>query len=199
MDPISVKYQLARTLDALGELRGDNAALAEAISIYQTISKEVVTRSANLDVAKLQTDYGNALRKLGERESGTTRLEEAIRLLQNPAGVSNVSPSTWAENRRSLAFALARLGERKSGVENLEKAVSTYREILAKDSQIAPLDWAMTQNNLGTALQKLGGRESGTERLVEAITAYHEAFANAPESVCRSTGRRRRTTSAMPF
>ena len=54
---------------------GDNAALHEAIAVYG----EALRRAPReLDWARTQNNLGNALRTLGERESGTARLEEAV-------------------------------------------------------------------------------------------------------------------------
>jgi tetratricopeptide (TPR) repeat protein len=57
---------------------GDNAALAEAIDIYRQCLALAPRSERPLDWTMTQNNLGNALQALGERESGTTRLEEAV-------------------------------------------------------------------------------------------------------------------------
>ena len=76
-----------------------------------------------------QNNLGNALQALGERESGTARLEEAVAvyraaLEERPRGRV---PLEWAETQNNLGIALMTLGERESGTARLEEAVVAYR------------------------------------------------------------------------
>lgn len=122
---------------------------------------------------------GATLQTLGERESGTTRLEQAIAaycgaLKERPR---ERVPLDWAMTQNNFGTALAMLGERKSGTARLEEAVTAFRAALEEQTQArVPLDWATTQNNLGNALLTLGERESGTARLEEAVAAYRAAL-----------------------
>ena len=102
-----------------------------------------------------ENNLGNALSILGERESGTAKLEESRRRLSGGAeeGTRERVPLYWAETQNNLGNALRRLGERESGTAKLEEAVAAYREALKESTrERVPLDWAMTQNNLGNAL-----------------------------------------------
>ena len=95
-------------------------------------------------------------RSLGERESGTARLEEAVAAYR--AALKEWTrervPLDWAMTQNNLGNALRRLGERESGTARLEEAVAAYRAALKERTrERVPLDWAMTQNNLGNALQ----------------------------------------------
>ena len=108
------------------------------------------------DWAMTQNNLGNALRTLGERESGTARLEEAVAAYR--AALEEWTrervPLDWAMTQNNLGNALWTLGERESGTARLEEAVAAYRAALEEwTRERVPLDWAMTQNNLGTALQ----------------------------------------------
>jgi tetratricopeptide (TPR) repeat protein len=131
--------------------------------------------------AEAQTNLGNALTTLGEREgeSGTALLEEAVAAFR-AALVEYTrarAPLQWAATQNNLGNALTALGERESGLVRLEEAVAAYRAALEEYTQIgAPLERAATQNNLGTALATLGERESGTARLEEAVAAYRAAL-----------------------
>ena len=124
-------------------------------------------------------DLGNALWTLGERESGTARLEEAVIAFR--AALEEYTrkrvPLGWAVTQNNLGNALQTLGARESGTARLEEAVTAFRAALEERSrERVPLDWAATQNNLGTALWTLGARESGTARLEEAVTAFRAAL-----------------------
>ena len=126
-----------------------------------------------------QNNLGNALETLGERESGTARLEEAVAAYREALKECTRErvPLDWAMTQNNLGTALGTLGERESGTARLEEAVAAYREALKEYTrERVPLDWAMTQNNLGNALGTLGERESGTARLEEAVAAYREAL-----------------------
>ena len=112
---------------------------------------------------------------LGERESGTARLEEAVAAYRAALEERTRErvPLDWATTQNNLGNALRTLGERESGTARLEEAVAAYRAALEERTrERVPLDWAMTQNNLGNALSALGERESGTARLEEAVAAY---------------------------
>ncbi len=124
-------------------------------------------------------DLGTALAMLGERESGTARLEEAVAVYRAALEerTRDGAPLDWARTQMRLGNALATLGERESGTARLEEAVAAYRAALEEwTRERVPLDWARTQMNLGAALRALGERESGTARLEEAVAAYRAAL-----------------------
>ncbi|MEX0284073.1 MAG: tetratricopeptide repeat protein [Paracoccaceae bacterium] len=124
-------------------------------------------------------DKGVALWTLGQRESGTARLEQAVTAFRATLEewTRDRVPLDWAGTQNNLGNALESLGERESGTARLEQAVTAYRAALQEQTQDrVPLDWATTQNNLGTALQSLGERTSSTARLEEAVTAYRAAL-----------------------
>ena len=122
---------------------------------------------------------GNPLATLGERESGTARLEQAVEayraaLLER---TRERAPLDWAMTQNNLGNALQTLGERESGTARLEQAVEAYRAALLEYTrERVPLHWATTQNNLGNALWTLGARESGIARLEQAVEAYRAAL-----------------------
>ena len=129
--------------------------------------------------APLYAALGIALTALGERESGTERLEQAVKA--HRAALEERTrervPLDWAATQNSLGSTLAILGERESGTERLEQAVKAYRAALEERiRKRVPLDWAATQSNLGVALFTLGERESGTERLEQAVKAHRAAL-----------------------
>jgi exonuclease VII small subunit len=130
--------------------------------------------------SRSKPNLGNALSVLGERESGTARLEEAVAAYRDDALKERTHervPLQWAMTQVNLGTALEVLGERESGTAKLEEAVAAYRDALKERTrERVPLDWAVTQIHLGNALQTLGERESGTARLEEAVSAYRDAL-----------------------
>jgi Tetratricopeptide repeat len=74
-----------------------------------------------LDWAMTQNNFGNALARLGERESGTAHLEEAAaayRLALEERTRDRV-PLDWAQTQNNLGLTLEALGERESGTAHL--------------------------------------------------------------------------------
>jgi tetratricopeptide (TPR) repeat protein len=118
---------------------------------------------------------GTALLTLGERESGTAHLEEAVASfrLSLEEYPRNRVPLEWAATQNGLGGALESLGDRESGTARLEEAVAAFRlalEECPRDRE--PLRWAKTQRDLGDTLLMLGERESGTAHLDEAVAAF---------------------------
>ena len=99
---------------------------------------------------------------LGERASGTARLEQAVVAYAEALKERTRErvPLDWAATQHNLGAALTTLGERASGTARLEQAVVAYTEALKERTrERVPLDWATTQHNLDRAIQIL--RERG--------------------------------------
>jgi tetratricopeptide (TPR) repeat protein len=159
-----------------GRDKGLNLSLEVAIALARRMLETAATPDERGAAGNL---LGNALSTLGERESGTARLEEAVTAYRDALKeyTSERVPLDWAMTQNNLGNALWTLGARESGTARLEQAVTAYRDALKERTrERVPLDWATTQNNLGTALSTLGERESGTARLEEAVTAYRDAL-----------------------
>jgi tetratricopeptide (TPR) repeat protein len=62
----------------LGDQRGDNDKLRDAIEHYERILANPQCQADQGFLSITQNNLGNALTSLGERESGTARLEEAV-------------------------------------------------------------------------------------------------------------------------
>jgi hypothetical protein len=85
-----------------GQTRGDNAALLVTIAVYREALKEMTRERVPLDWAMTQTNLGAALWRLGERESGTARLEEAVSAFDACLTVTETAwPEEWAQQVRS--------------------------------------------------------------------------------------------------
>jgi tetratricopeptide (TPR) repeat protein len=134
-------------------------------------------------------NLGTALLRLGERESGTARLEEAIAADRAALEVSTRDrvPLDWAATQNNLGLALTRLGERESGTAHLEQAVAAFRAALAEQTrERVPLDWAGSTGNQGIALMLLADRlgdaskeQSAVQQIEVAIVTMRDG-GNAP-------------------
>jgi tetratricopeptide (TPR) repeat protein len=71
-----------------------------------------------------QYNLGNVLRSLGDRESGTTRLEEAVAAYRAALEVytREAMPTQWATAQNNLAGVLKILGERERNMSRLQEA-----------------------------------------------------------------------------
>jgi hypothetical protein len=98
------------------------------------VALELATRDrVPLDWAKTQSNLGIALWRLGERERGTTRLEEAV--AAHRAALEQMTRERalldWAMAQNNLGRALWTLGQREGGTARLEEAITAYRAALA--------------------------------------------------------------------
>jgi tetratricopeptide (TPR) repeat protein len=168
---------VADRLDQLNRLDGEAAGdLEREILLLRELLTVLPEGSPR---AAIQYNLGNALRKLGERERSTTRLEEAV--LACRAALQEYTyeraPVEWAAAQNNLGAALRALGEREGGTAHLEQAVLAHRTSLQEYTrERSPFDWAMTQNNLALALESLGARDGIMARLEEAVVAYRAAL-----------------------
>ena len=79
---------------------------------------------------------------LGERESGTARLEEAVAAYRDALKERTRErvPLDWAMTQNNLGSALLRLGERESGTARLEEAAASFSNEEYREFRV----WAMT-------------------------------------------------------
>ena len=96
------------------------------------------------------------MRSLGERESGTARLEEAVAAYREALQewTRERVPLDWAMTQNNLGLALQRLGERESGTARLEAAVATYRDALTERTREAAPDLSSVRRIKGGSLPK---------------------------------------------
>jgi len=100
--------------------------------------------------------------RLGERESGTGTLRQAVEAYREALKERTRArvPLDWATTQNNLGNALSSLGERAGGTAKLEKAVAAYREALKERTrERVPLGWAYSTGNLGLALMSLAQRK----------------------------------------
>jgi tetratricopeptide (TPR) repeat protein len=169
-------YSEAETLETYGRDRGSNVHLVAAIALRREI---LALASSEDERGEAHNNLGLALATLGERESGTARLEEAVAACR--AALEEWTrervPLDWATAQTGLGDALWALGQRESGTGRLEEAIAAYHAALEERTRArVPLDWAQTQNSLGLTLWRLGERDNGTARLKEAVGAFRAAL-----------------------
>ena len=124
---------------------------------------------------------------LGERESGTARLEEAVAAYRAALEErdARARAARLGEDAGELsATRFGPLGERESGTDH-----GWRRRLLpigrraggGSRAPRVPFDWALTQMNLRrTRLGVLGGRETGTTRLEEAARCLSGGAGGTP-------------------
>ena len=183
-----------------GERESGTARLEEAVAAYRAALEEQTRERVPLDWATTQNNLGNALWTLGERESGTARLEEAVAAYRAALEEQTRErvPLDWATTQNNLGNALRTLGERESGTARLEEAVAAYRAALEERTrERVPLDWAddaeQPRQRAPDARASARAARRGWRRRSPPIAPR---WRNGPASGCRSTGPRRRTTSA---
>jgi hypothetical protein len=140
-------------------------------------------------------NLGNALWRLGERESGTARLEEAVAAYRAALGERTRErvPLDWATRQNGLGNALRAIGEREAGTVRLEEAVAAYHAALKEQTrERVPLDWATTQNGLGNALLRIDARERGRRGSTRRLRPIAQRWRSGRASGFRANGRGRR-------
>jgi tetratricopeptide (TPR) repeat protein len=133
--------------------------------------------------ATLQVNLGSVLISLGERESGTARLEEAVTAVRAALEewTRERAPFYWATLQVNLGNALAALGGRTEGPERLghwQTAIASWRNaqlIFTREQQSQR--WAGLQNSIGYSLVLIGERENDLARFEEAVPILREALA----------------------
>jgi tetratricopeptide (TPR) repeat protein len=136
-------------------------------------------RKAPIAWAATMTDLGYILMRLGDRETGTARYEEALRCFQNAALELPISrsPRDFAEAHGNLAAILLRIAERTGDVSRLPGALEALdlaaRAIPRAES---PLDWAGLQHTRAVILLLLGEARGDTDYLRDALNAADAAL-----------------------
>jgi tetratricopeptide (TPR) repeat protein len=165
----------AKTLGNQGDEFGDNDALRAAIERYKRLSELNRHERGSVVWAAVQNSLGGALWMLGQRESETTRLEEAAAVYRDVLQATSHEQIEWARAQRGLGNTLLALGWREFATTKLEEAVAAYRNALQVGTrERVPLEWAIVQHNLALALATMGERDGTTTKLEEAVAAYRE-------------------------
>jgi tetratricopeptide (TPR) repeat protein len=136
------------------------------------------SRARSTVLATAQNNLGVALKTIGERESGTAELEEAVKVYREALEERTRErvPLDWATTQNSLGTALMNLGERESGTVRLEEAVAAYRAALEERTRDrVPLEWAASFGNQGEALMLIADRANDGARAETAVEQIQAA------------------------
>jgi tetratricopeptide (TPR) repeat protein len=179
-DDLSRRFNVLWRQQTTFHIEGRDKGLNFSLEIAIRIGRLALSGAQNADQrARALNDLGTSLATLGERESGTARLEEAVAAFRSALleYTRDRLPLQWAMAQNNLGSTLQILGERAGDTAYLEEAISAFRNALLEYTRDrTPLDWAKAQNNLGNALNSLAARESGTAHLEEAVAAFRNAL-----------------------
>jgi exonuclease VII small subunit len=133
-------------------------------------------------------NLGVALETLGGRESGTSRLEEAVAACRAALEERTRGrvPLDWAMTQYNLGVALLALGARENGTMRLEQAVRAFSAALEeRTQQRVQLEWAASLGSLGVAFTLIAKRTNDLAVAKQAVghiqTAYDTTLAGGQE------------------
>lgn len=125
-------FNYAQTYSIRGVCLPDSEQLKQAIPLYRAVVDLCSWGRDNWHYTYAYLQLGHALRLLGENESGTAKLQEAIDAYTSAADKVNVR--TQLDWHRSILFgraeALRLIGERVQGIQRLQEAIPPYEELL---------------------------------------------------------------------
>ena len=107
------------------------------MAAYREALKESTRERVPLDWARTQNNLANALVTLGERESGTAKLEEAVAAYREALKEKTRErvPLEWARSLGNQGFALVLIAERRgdaavaeNGFNQINTAYETFRD-----------------------------------------------------------------------
>lgn len=160
--------------------RGDTAALAESLAAYGHLVHAAAESTNTKALAEACLGHGDALFATGERETGSSRLRDAVTIYQKSIQLleREKNQSGVLRAKVAMAKALARAGERDASTETLGEAADAFRDaIMAIAAERLPSDVAGVQMGLGSVLLAIEEREGGAPLLAEAANAYRAAIA----------------------
>jgi len=169
----------ADALTDLGKERGDNAALAKAVGVYEEAKAMPGVRTTTGGPASVLINQGIALMALAERENGTRWLEAAIAAYEDALRVYSRkrNPDIWATVTLNLGNSYDLMGERGGGVPYFKKALESHRSAQKVYSRKkAPDEWAGLQNNIGNSLVSLGGTGEISKYYAQSVQAFRGAL-----------------------
>ena len=172
------KVYQADALTDLGKFRGDNAALQEALGVYQQAKLLPGVRTYG-GPAGVAVNEGITLMTLADRENGTKWLEQSIRLYEDAlkSFSRKRSPEAWATVQLNLGNAYDLMGQRGGGGAYAKKGLAAFRQAeKVYTKELDPSVWAGIQNNIGNALVSIGLTGDGKRNFGQAATAFQNAL-----------------------
>jgi uncharacterized caspase-like protein len=174
-------YKVARA-DALtdqGMVKGDNAALSEAVDVYEQAKSLPGVNSFVGGPVGVAVNEGITLTALADRENGTRWIEQAIRVYEDALTRFDRRklPEQWATVQLNLGNAYDLMAERAGGVAYNRKALDAFRQATKVFTRKAAPDvWAGLQNNIGNALSAIGNAGDGKRNFGAAVKAFQAAL-----------------------
>lgn len=172
-------YQ-ADALTDQGMVKGDNAALSEAVDVYEAAKRLPGVDSFVGGPVGVAVNEGITLTALADRENGTRWVEQAIRVYEDALGRFDRRklPEQWATVQLNLGNAYDLMAERSGGIAYTKKALAAFRQAATVYTRKAAPDvWAGLQNNIGNALSAMGDAGDGKRNFGEAAKAFRAALA----------------------
>jgi tetratricopeptide (TPR) repeat protein len=137
---------------ALGELTGDLARLARAVSALATALDGLGRDQSPLDWARGQSALARALAQLGEATENETAFQKALACYDRAGVVLRDAPGLVlrAEAANGRGLAMARLAELTGDTKVLDAAEAAFKhELAAGPHRKDPVAWAVLQVQLG--------------------------------------------------
>jgi tetratricopeptide (TPR) repeat protein len=162
---------------------GTQESLEQALSEYQAVLKEYPRNRSWLDWAMVQTNFGDALRFLGERGGSHEHLNQAVATYQEDQKklTGHVLPLGWMLTQLKVGAtleALASLQSDPARKEHLAQAIAIYQDIL----KVLPHDqlllklYAYLQTRRASAFGELGEPGKGVQSLTKIVAIYRETL-----------------------
>ena len=131
-----------------------------------------------LEWAMTQMNLGNALQTLGERESGTARLEEAVAAYREALQEMTRArvPLEWATAQYNLGNALTGSASGRAGRRGSGGRRRLSRRLKEWTRERVPLRWAMSTGSQGVAIMLLAERRGDPEIAKLAVEQIEAAF-----------------------
>lgn len=163
-----------------GERFGDRQALRRAIRIYREEVLPLAPRKTMpLEWGRNQHNLGNALQSLGEIETDSAALEEAVETYREALKERTLdrAPIAFAETQKSLGNTLKSLGDRETGTARLQQSLDAFEAALNVSRRHKdPYLWATATKNQADILVAVGRRESAPRRFEQAISMYQDSL-----------------------
>lgn len=165
---------------ALGEMTGDLARLARAVSALATALDALGRDQSPLDWARGQTALGRSLTQLGEATENETAFAKALSCYDRASLMLRDAPGlvVRAEAANGRGQALTRLAELTGDVRVLDKAEAAFKtELAAGPHRTDPVTWAMLQVQLGQVyVTRLGLTHRDRGERAAAAMAFQAAM-----------------------
>ena len=147
-------------------------------------SRKTTRERSPLSWANTQDNLAFVLTALGERETDSAGLEEAVATFRKALTESTRerAPVQWARTQNNLGRALLLLAKRETGTARLEAALAAFRAALTERTrERMPIQWAQSTANEGDALLVLAERLSNAGLAQQAVYQLEQATEAIPD------------------